>query len=328
MSARCGRTKYVVHASIDLSMPTIKRLGSSGIIIIGLSLLAGSLINARVPVVAGGASGTVTDRDDGSSSRNTQESIERYLEIAEIQGTVTVETGALKQQGRAAKVGDRLRAPGEGVATGSNSSAKLRADSGIGTIDVAENSNLQVKSLRTLRNGAKTTDLATNRGRNRVRVRSFRNPASRFTIQTPTGIAGVRGTDFTVIVAPSGETRVFTASGEVEVTAQFQTRRLTDGSYTVIAPGKPPTEAGSFSSSLLVSLQLLPAPDEGKVRLKGKVNPINSVFLDNQAIDLSPTGEFELIATIAPSRRLTLVVRTPLGDEQVYELVIPQSVEE
>lgn len=292
-------------------MPTIKRialcLGASGITI----LLAGSLIGALKPVVAGGA------------PRDRQQSQERYLEIAEITGTVTVETGALKQQGRPAKVGDRLKASGEGISTGSNSSAKLAVDNGIGSIDVSENTNLQVKSLATLRNGAKTTNLAMNRGRNRVRVRSFRNPQSRFTIETPTGIAGVRGTDFTVVVLPSRETRVFTATGDVEVAAQSQTQRITGGYYSVIAPGKPPTQPNAVTATPRISLQLLPAPDEGKVRVSGTVNPINSVVLDGQVLDLSSTGDFETIATIAPNRRLTLVVRTALGEEQVYELLVP-----
>ena len=292
-------------------MPSINRLafclGASGITI----LLAGSLIGTRLPLVAGGA------------PRDRQQSQERYLEIAEITGTVTVETGSLKQQGRAAKVGDRLRVSGEAINTGSNSSAKLAVDNGIGSIDVSENTNLQVKSLATLRNGAKTTNLAMNRGRNRVRVRSFKNPQSRFTIQTPTGIAGVRGTDFTVLVLPTTETRIFTATGEVEVAAASQTQRVTGGYYSVMTPGKPPTQPNLATPTPRISLQLLPAPDEGKVRVSGTVNPINSVVLDGQVLDLSSTGDFETIATIAPNRRLTLVVRTALGEEQVYELLVP-----
>lgn len=294
------------------SMKTLTRcIGASGIAIVGCLLLADSFSGTLKPLIAGGVP---VDR---------QQSQERYLEIAEITGTVTLETGSLKQQGRPAKVGDRLKASGEGISTSPNSSAKLAVDSGIGTIDVSENTNLQVKSLSTLRNGAKTTDLAMNRGRNRVRVRSFKNPRSRFTIQTPTGIAGVRGTDFTVVVLPSSETRVYTAAGDVEVAAQNQTQRVTGGYYSVIAPGKPPTQPHLVSRSLRVSLQLLPAPDEGKVRVSGTVNPTDAVFLDGQALDLNSAGEFETIATIAPTRRLTLVVRTPLGEEQLYELVIP-----
>ncbi len=156
-----------------------------------------------------------------------------------------------------------------------------------------------------------------------MRVRSFRNPQSRFTIETPTGIAGVRGTDFTVVVLPSRETRVFTATGDVEVAAQSQTQRITGGYYSVIAPGKPPTQPNAVTATPRISLQLLPAPDEGKVRVSGTVNPINSVVLDGQVLDLSSTGDFETIATIAPNRRLTLVVRTALGEEQVYELLVP-----
>lgn len=296
-------------------MSSIKRLtryiGASGIAIVCCLLLAGSFSGTLKPLIAGGV------------PRDRQQSQERYLEIAEITGTVTLETGSLKQQGRPAKVGDRLKAPDEGISTGSNSSAKLAVDSGIGTIDVSENTNLQVKRLSTLRNGAKTTDLAMNRGRNRVRVRSFKNPQSRFSIQTPTGIAGVRGTDFTVVVLPTSETRVYTAAGDVEVAAQNQTQRVTGGYYSFIAPGKPPTQPNLVARSLRVSLQLLPAPDEGKVRVSGTVNPTDAVFINGQALDLNSAGEFETIATIAPTRRLTLLVRTPLGEEQVYELVIP-----
>lgn len=292
-------------------------LGASGITIIGLSLLVGSLVVSSVPVVAGGAT-----RGSGVN-RTRQESQERYLEIVAIQGTVMYETGALKQQGRPAKVGDRLKAPGETIKTTSKSTAKLVTDGGIGTIDVSENSNLQVKSLKTLRNGAKTTELRTTLGKTQVRVRPFINPESRFFIETPTGVAGVRGTEFTVIVLPSGETKVFTTEGEVEVSAQQQNRRIAAGFFSVIPPKQPPTSPTSISGNLRVSLQLLPAPDEGKVRVSGLVNPINSVLLDGQALEPSPTGEFDTIATIPSNRRLTVVVRTPLGEEQVYELVVP-----
>lgn len=297
----------------NMKTPT-QMLKVSRIAILSLLLVAGILIAFSVPVFSGGA------------PRQTQQRYqqERYLEVTEVSGTVTYDSEQLKvAQARSVKVGDRLRRPGEGISTGSGSTAKLKVDNGIGTLDVSQNSNVRVKNLNKSRNGATSTDLAMNRGQVRARVRNFNNRQSRFSIQTPAGVAGVRGTEFVVTVLPNGETRVITIDGAVAVSAADRTEEVSGGYVSAIVPGSPPTPPRAIAGNLRVSLQLLPAPDSDKVRLSGVVNPIDSVFLNEEAVDVDPTGSFEVVVPLPSNGVLRLRVRNALGQEQVYELIAP-----
>lgn len=278
--------------------------------ILSLLVLVGILIVGSIPALGGGV------------PRQNQ-SQQRYLEVTEISGTVTYENEGLKQQARAAKIGDRISRPGEGIRTGSGAGATLTADNGIGTAQLSENTDVRVKNLSRSRNGATNTQLAMNRGKLRARVRQFTNPGSNFSIQTPTGIAGVRGTEFVVEVLPNGETRVSTREGAVAVSGQNQTREVTGGYSSVISPGNPPTPVSSIVGPFRISLQVLPAPDIGKVQVSGQVNPINSVLIDDRKIDLSPTGEFESVVPLEANGRLKLTVRNPFDEDQVFELIVP-----
>ncbi|MFB2876421.1 FecR domain-containing protein [Floridanema aerugineum] len=293
---------------------------SSRAAILAFLLLAGILVAVSLPVFAGGP------------PRRSQQQIsqERFLECTEVSGDVTYyNNGFLKQVQRQAKVGDRISRPGQGIRTGGNSSATLATDNGIANSRMSQNSNLSIRNLGRQPNGATTTELRMNQGQVRSKVRRFTNPRSNFTIQTPTGVAGVRGTDFIVIVQPDGETQVITVEGSVAVSGGKQNQQVTEevnaGNYAIVRPGNPPTKPASFNGDARVSLELLPAPETGKVRVSGVVNPINSVFLEGQSLPVSPTGEFEAVVSFPAQGVLRLLVRTPLGEEQVYELKLPEN---
>lgn len=293
---------------------------SSRAAILAFLLLAGILVAVSLPVFAGGP------------PRRSQQQIsqERFLECTEVSGDVIYyNNGFLKQVQRQAKVGDRISRPGQGIRTGANSSATLATDSGIANSRMSQNSNLTIRNLGRQPNGATTTELRMNQGQVRSKVRRFTNPRSNFTIQTPTGVAGVRGTDFIVIVQPDGETRIITVEGLVAVSGGEQNQQVTEevgaGNYAIVRPGNPPTKPALFNGDARVSLELLPAPETGKVRVSGVVNPINSVFLEGQSLPVSPTGEFETIVSFPAQGILRLLVRTPLGQEQVYELKLPEN---
>lgn len=293
---------------------------SSRAAILALLLLAGILVAVSVPVFAGGP------------PRRSQQQIsqERYLECSEVSGDVTYYSNRfLKQVQRPAKVGDRISRPGEGIRTGANSSVNLATDNGIANSRMSQNSNLAIKNLGRQPNGATTTELSMNQGQVRSKVRRFTNPRSNFTIQTPTGVAGVRGTDFIVIVQPNGETQIITVEGLVAVSGGPENQQVTEevgaGNFAIVRPGNPPTKPSSFNGDARVSLEVLPAPETGKVRVSGEVNPINSVFLEGQSLSVSPTGEFEAVVSLPPGGILRLLVRTPLGKEQVYELKLPEN---
>ncbi|MBD1939071.1 iron dicitrate transport regulator FecR [Microcoleus sp. FACHB-68] len=244
---------------------------------------------------------------------------ERWVQIRRVQGEVTY-------QGQPARVGDRL-AEGENLSTGSNSSATLVVDDGIGTITVSELSNLQIQNLDILPNGAKITRVFTNRGQSAARLRPFVNPDSRFDIafrgnddDEEGGVAGARGTEYGVAVGPTGKTGISIRSGTVEVVAQQQSVLLNAGTSSVVVPGKAPTPPRTTGENVQLKVKILPATLNKQVRVSGEVDPLNLVFLNNQPLETGTDGKFDTIVPLLPNRILRLEVRTPLGQEQVYEL--------
>ena len=98
---------------------------------------------------------------------------DRYVEVKAVNGTVT-------SGGRPVQVGDRLQIDGPGISTSDGSSATLAVDDGIGTLDITENTELQVRGLNVLSDGSKTTQLYLAQGQAKAKVRSFTNKNSAF----------------------------------------------------------------------------------------------------------------------------------------------------
>jgi|GEM_PF-870269 len=66
------------------------------------------------------------------------------------------------------------------------------------------------------------------------------DPSSHFDIETPSAVAVVRGTEFGVQVAPTGETAVTATQGEVVAQAAGVAVPVAAGQATTIQPGQPP----------------------------------------------------------------------------------------
>lgn len=56
------------------------------------------------------------------------------------------------------------------------------------------------------------------------------------------------------------------------------------------------------------------------VRVVAEVDPLSLVFLNGQAVDTNPRGQLETVVPIPDNSVIRLVVRSPLGTQQVYEL--------
>ncbi|MEW5947237.1 MAG: FecR family protein [bacterium] len=103
--------------------------------------------------------------------------------------------------------------------------------------------------------GIEVSDLKLDRGKIFARAKKLVSPDSTFAITTPTAIAGVRGTDFAVEVAPDQTTAVAVVSGEVSVSAAGVEIILTDSLQTVIETGLPPTEPEPVPVEIMEELQ-------------------------------------------------------------------------
>ena len=241
----------------------------------------------------------------------------RYLEVKSFTGEVTF-------NGEPVKVGDRLgvneEEKEEGLVTKAGASTILGVDDGVGTVYVSEDTEFDVSTLKVLPGGAKVTELAMKKGRVKVKVRRFRNRRSRFRIKTPTTSAGVRGTDMGTVVLPSGETKVAVRDGAAEM---GDGTKVGGGLASLVKPGggsRPPTVT---SGNEKINLEVLPGVQFGRVRVTTQVNPVNALFINGQKFDLTENGELDTIVPIRKDRSLELMVRTPLGDEQFYQLTIP-----
>jgi hypothetical protein len=68
------------------------------------------------------------------------------------------------------------------------------------------------------------------------------DPGQELEVETPSAVASVRGTRFSVLVEKDGYTSISSMDGQVDVTAQGKTVAITPGLCTDIAPGTQPTD--------------------------------------------------------------------------------------
>lgn len=280
----------------------------------GLRWLGTLATLALVSSVAGASA--IAEEVSLPSSRAT-----RWLEVRRIEGDVTY-------QGRDREVspvalGDRLTQTGERLTTGADSTALLALDDGIGFARVTEETEMEVTQMDVAGQG-KITRLSVPRGNVTLQIRRFTDPNSRLEVETPAGIAGVRGTVFGVGVGPSGKMAVATREGAVAAIAQDQTVLVEDGFYSLIEPGQPPTPARALTGSLELEVTQLATVNassaESGGRIVGRVDPVNAVYLNGEAIETDLDGNFDRVFPIRADFRLDVVVRSPLGGEKRYEL--------
>jgi hypothetical protein len=245
---------------------------------------------------------------------------QRFLEVRQVRGTVTYRTNT----SRPARVGDLLQAVGQGLSTGARSSSVLAVDDGIAFVQVSENTDFQVKTMRIVPGGGKVTELNVTRGQVRLNARPLNNPGSRLEIHTPAGVAGVRGTDFGVTISSlSGRSGVAARSGAVAVSAQNQTVTVRKDEYSTVTPGEPPTPPQPIQRNITLDVLRLETQGANQVRLEAVTDPPNLVFVNSQPIELDKTGRLQTQISGRRGGQISVLVRNPCGEERAYQLLIP-----
>ncbi|BAS57179.1 MULTISPECIES: FecR family protein [Leptolyngbya] len=248
--------------------------------------------------------------------------VERWLAIQQISGTVNYNRASAT---RAARVGDRLETVGDGVTTGTRSAASLLFDTGVGVLNMLENTNLRVRRMDRTADDGRITHLDVTRGQVRLKLRRFTSPNSEVEIRTPAGISGVRGTDFGVVVQPDGKTGVATLEGAVMTSAQGSEVSVPAGFQNFTIPGEPPSAAVPLRDDPSLKANFVKTIDRGirKVQLVGQVDPVNVVTVDGQPQSTDRNGQFTTAEVFARSfLRINVTVTTPLGKTQSYELAL------
>ncbi|MEG4577050.1 FecR domain-containing protein [Microcoleus sp. N3A4] len=277
----------------------------------------------------------------------------RSLEIAEFRGTVSF-------KGRPAVVGDRLLAPGDEIITGPDSTARLAIDNHTGIVEVAEKTAVRISTLSNSAGGEKDTAIFVSRGRVRLSIgktaattraantstiippnqiaalntfsgldkssqiaqktRSAKTAPVR--VETPEGVAGVRGTSFGVSVG-EGKTAVETIEGAVVVSDSNDSEvAVNGGNATTIFPQTSPVEPSASPRLAKLKVRSLFRLSGNIYRLSGQINPIDIIYVNNEAIKIDRKGNFKIQGILPPSRRLKIVVRGPSVRELHYELAV------
>ncbi|MEG4087096.1 FecR domain-containing protein [Microcoleus sp. POL10_C6] len=278
----------------------------------------------------------------------------RSLEIEEIRGTVSF-------KGRPAVVGDRLLAPGDEIITGPDSTARLGIDNNIGTVEVGEKTAVRISNLSSSAGGEKDTAIFVSRGRVRLSIgkTAAATPAANTStiippnqivalntfsglgkssqiaqqkssaktapvrVETPEGVAGVRGTSFGVSVG-GGKTAVETIEGAVVVSGSADSEVVVNsGNSTTIFPQTSPVAPSASPRLAQLNVRRLLRFSGNIYRLSGQINPIDTLYVNNEAIKIDRNGNFKIQGILPPSRRLQIVVRGPSVTERHYSLAVP-----
>ncbi len=259
------------------------------------------------------------------SARPLSVRVNRWLELRNFSGSVD-----FLQNGRwgPAQSGQRLGNVGDGVRTGIASLARLAVDTDIGFIGVSENTDLRITELYTTPRGGKVTELNVSRGQARIFVRPFTNPDSRLEIRTPAGVNGVRGTDFGILIQPSGRSALAVEEGMVTSAAQGQSVSVGAGLQNMIIPGEPPTPPEPLQDDPSLSVFRLERRNrQGRrttmVWLQGQTSPYNLFSIDGEPQETDREGNFDLLLPLPDSQQFQVKIITPLGTEKIYELAVP-----
>ncbi len=242
-----------------------------------------------------------------------------WLEVRQTQGNVIL----IASPPKVARVGDRLAKVGDSLKTGPNSSAILRLDQKIGTINVAENTSLRIRRLGRLRSGARVTTLDLDQGQVRLNVRKFNNPYSRLEIKSPAGVAAVRGTEYGISLSDDGRMIVATESGLVTAAALGKTVYLEPDFGSRLRPNEPPSKPQRLDRELWLKLNGTEINDR-QIYVSGKAHPLNSVTVVGKEVQLDNDGRFEVSLPLPNSTSLfdfEIEVRNALGESRSHSLI-------
>ena len=263
------------------------------------------------------------DQQQTEAQRAIQVRTDQWLKVDKVMGNVKYRN-LYNYANREAKVGDRLQTTSDEISTGANSSAVLSVDTGVGSIYVAENTTIQIRSFRIATDNGRITNLFVPRGKARLQIRKFTNRGSQLNIQTPAGISGVRGTTFTVIARPNGNMITTTFDGSVETTARNQTKIVNGGFQNLTVVGESPSTPVPISNdaSLRYAINRQTSSSGRSVSFLGYTNPFNTVKVDGLEQSLDRIGKFALQLPATSSLKVKVTVETPTGKIQVYEIPI------
>ena len=140
------------------------------------------------------------------------------------------------------------------VKTSANSTASIIFFDG-SIIDLEPETQLEIKELT--KGKAKSIKLRQDIGETLSKVKKLADPASRYEIETPASVAGVRGSTMFVKVEFDGTTTVANIQGAVSVIAQGAEVAIPEGKHSTVIPGATPSPPLEGTASTILSTPVL-----------------------------------------------------------------------
>jgi hypothetical protein len=137
-----------------------------------------------------------------------------------------------------AQVGMSLEV-GESIKTGDDSSAEITFFDG-STMELQAGTEIEIASLGISTTGSTTITLEQTIGNTISRVTKILDPASRYEVETPTGVVAVRGSAMQVYVIEDGTTWAINLEGNIRAVAQGVEVQIPEGQQCIVRPGQPP----------------------------------------------------------------------------------------
>jgi hypothetical protein len=128
---------------------------------------------------------------------------------------------------------------GDAIRCGDNSTAEITFRDG-SAIDLEAGTEIEVDSLACADTGPITLVIKQTIGSIVFRVTKVIDPASRYEVETPTGVAGVRGSAMWVYVIEDGTTWITNLEGDIWAVAQSVELQIPQGQQCIIRPDQPP----------------------------------------------------------------------------------------
>ena len=210
---------------------------------------------------------------------------------------------------------------GDSIGTSDDSSAEITFFDG-STIELQAGTEIEIASLDiSTDTGSTTITLQQRIGNTISRVTKLVDPASRYEVETPTGVVVVRGSAVQVYVIEDGTTQATNLEGDIWALAQGVELQVPEGRRCVIRPDQPPElevtfadpnleaavrnaiaiAAGPIYSSDLDELTHLDASAKNISDLTGLEYATSLMTLDlvnNQISDVSPLAGLTSLTTI------------------------------
>jgi hypothetical protein len=258
--------------------------------------------------------------------------LQRYAVVDAVQGTADL---LVHGRGKPVplQVGRLVRA-GDVVRTGRNSSVELRWVRWVGgmRIKIGPETRFTVKKATVNRSTKEEESrLRVDLGRIWVRLRQALRGRSKFEVETPTVVAAVRGTVFSVLVDAAGASRVQVYEGQVSIKgASGAAATLSAASETTVSAEQRALETRPLTPAQLEQWQdetsivgpflEVSRPTDGErlagdsVPVAGRTEPGVVVLADGHKLEVSESGEFSSQVALKPgAAALTITARDAAG---------------